>query len=332
MTPIASQLTLQDIGEQGLLQRLQRFCVGVGDDGAVLRVRNDRRLVVTTDVLVDGVHFSLGLGDSIVTTPPHAAGWRSAAANLSDLAAMGALPIGVTIGLSLPPDIPVQWIEELYQGITDCLAPWRVNIVGGDLVRSQQVSLAITALGEVPPQSILQRNGAKLGDRIVMTGIHGRSRVGLELLLGKEIGVSNPDAWIKAHQYPLPRLDLISQFSGLASAGMDSSDGLADAVLQICRSSQVGAVLDQQMIVQSPEIQSLIDAVGFEKALEWVLYGGEDFELILCMPEAAAIGFCTATGSYTIGSITAEPDVWLVSPDDRGKLSIDRGFQHFSNL
>ncbi len=133
MTPIASQLTLQDIGEQGLLQRLQRFCVGVGDDGAVLRVRNDRRLVVTTDVLVDGVHFSLGLGDSIVTTPPHAAGWRSAAANLSDLAAMGALPIGVTIGLSLPPDIPVQWIEELNQGITDCLAPWRVNIVGGEI-------------------------------------------------------------------------------------------------------------------------------------------------------------------------------------------------------
>ncbi len=336
MTHRTAQLTLQDIGEQGLLQRLQRFCVGVGDDGAVLAVRGDRRLVVTTDVLVDGVHFSLGLGDSILTTPPHAAGWRSAAANLSDLAAMGALPIGITIGLSLPPQMPVEWIESLYQGISDCLAPWRVNIVGGDIVRSPQVSLAITALGEVPPQSILERKGAKPGDRIVMTGIHGRSRVGLELLLGREINLanpnalSNPNAWIKAHHYPQPRLDLISQFQGLASAGMDSSDGLGDAVLQICRSSQVGAVLDRQVILASPEIQSLIQAVGLEKALEWVLYGGEDFELILCIPEAAAIEFCKATGSYDIGFITAEPEVWLEALDDRRMLSLDRGFQHFS--
>jgi thiamine-monophosphate kinase len=297
MNSTASQLTLQDIGEQGLLQRLQRFCVGVGDDGAVLAVRPDRRLVVTTDVLVDGVHFSVGFANPIVTTPPHAAGWRSAAANLSDLAAMGALPIGVTIGLSLPPDMPVSWIEEIYQGITDCLAPWNVNIVGGDIVRSQQVSLAITALGEVPPQSILQRNGAKPGDRIVMTGIHGRSRVGLELLLGQEIRVSNPDDWITAHQYPRPRLDLVSHLQGVASVGMDSSDGLADAVLQICRSSQVGAVLDQSEILSSPAIQELIQVVGLEQALEWVLYGGEDFELILCMPEASAIEFCKATDS-----------------------------------
>jgi thiamine-monophosphate kinase len=306
----------------------------------VLAVRGDRKLVVTTDVLVDGVHFSLGLANSIVTTPPHAAGWRSAAANLSDLAAMGALPIGITIGLSLPPEMPVQWIEELYQGITDCLAPWRVNIVGGDIVRSQQVSLAITALGDVPPQSILQRNGAKPGDRIVMTGIHGRSRVGLELLLGEEIGISNPDAWIAAHQYPRPRLDLISHLRGVASAGMDSSDGLADAVLQICRSSQVGAILEAQVILASPEIQELINAVGFEKALEWVLYGGEDFELILCVPEDAAIEFCKATDSYVIGFITAEPEVWLASPNelnkpdepnDRRQLSIDRGFQHFKS-
>jgi thiamine-monophosphate kinase len=329
MNPTAAQLKLQDIGEQGLLQRLQRFCVGVGDDGAVLAVRPDRRLVVTTDVLVDGVHFSLGFANPIVTTPPHAAGWRSAAANLSDLAAMGALPIGVTIGLSLPPEIPVHWIEEIYQGITDCLEPWNVNIVGGDIVRSQQVSLAITALGEVPPQSILQRNGAKPGDRIVMTGIHGRSRVGLELLLGREINLSNPDDWITAHQYPRPRLDLVSHFQGVASAGMDSSDGLADAVLQICRSSQVGAILDQSEILSSPAIQELIQVVGLEQALEWVLYGGEDFELILCMPEASAIEFCKAMDSYMIGGITAEPEVWLTSPDDRRQLSIDQGFQHF---
>jgi thiamine-monophosphate kinase len=323
------QETLQEIGEQGLLERLQRFCVGVGDDGAVLVVRGDRRLIVTTDVLVDGVHFSLGLANSTVTTPPHAAGWRSAAANLSDLAAMGALPIGLTIGLSLPPEVPVQWIEELYQGISDCLAPWKINIVGGDIVRSQQVSLAITALGEVAPQSIVRRSQAKPGDRIVMTGIHGRSRVGLELLLGRELKLSNPAPWIAAHQYPQPRLDLVEQLPASPSAGMDSSDGLADAVLQICRSSQVGAVLDQQAILSSPEIQELIRVVGLAQALEWVLYGGEDFELILCMPDLAAQEFCAKTGSHSIGVITAEPEVWLASGDDRKPLSMARAFQHF---
>ncbi len=329
MPKLAAQTTLQDIGEQGLLQRLQRFCVGVGDDGAVLSVRGDRRLVITTDVLVDGVHFSLGLANPTVTTPPHAAGWRSAAANLSDLAAMGALPIGLTIGLSLPPEIPVQWIEDLYQGITDCLAPWNTNIVGGDIVRSQQVSLAITALGEVAPQSVIQRHSAKPGDRIVMTGIHGRSRVGLELLLGGEIKLSNPGDWIKAHQYPKPRLDVITKLPEIPPAGMDSSDGLADAVLQICRSSQVGAVLDQQIILATPEIQELIGAIGLEQAIDWILYGGEDFELVLCMPEASAIEFCKATGSYDIGVITANPEVWLESQTDRKQLSIDRSFQHF---
>ena len=136
---IGPGLKLQEIGEQGLLNRLQRFCPTdvIGDDGAVLEIPGGvggaARLVVTTDVLVDGVHFSVGLENPIVTTPPHAAGWRSAAANLSDLAAMGATAQSITIGLSLPSEIPVQWIEEIYQGIADCLKPWQVSIVGGDV-------------------------------------------------------------------------------------------------------------------------------------------------------------------------------------------------------
>jgi thiamine-monophosphate kinase len=326
--------TLQDIGEQGLLKRLHRFCRLVGDDGAVLSVRGDRRLVVTTDVLVDGVHFSLGLTKAQVTTPPHAVGWRSAAANLSDLAAMGAIPIGITIGLSLPPEMPVVWIEEIYEGITDCLKPWNVHIIGGDIVRSQQVSLAITAFGEVEPDKIIQRHCAKPGDRIVMTGIHGRSRVGLELLLGRELNLTHPENWIKAHQYPQPRLDLVSQLPNPIPAGMDSSDGLADAVLQICRSSHVSAILDQEQILSTPEIQTLIQVVGLEQALEWVLYGGEDFELVLCMGLDDAIKFCKQTGSRTIGTITAsnhlESEV-ILNGDVVIRLSIDRGFQHFKD-
>ena len=328
-------LKLQDIGEQGLLKRLQRFCPAdvIGDDGAVLEIvgHGAARLVVTTDVLVDGVHFSVGLENPIVTTPPHAAGWRSAAANLSDLAAMGATAASITIGLSVPSEIPVQWIEEIYRGIADCLKAWQVSIVGGDVVRSRQLSLAITAIGSVDSAKVIRRNGAKLGDRIVMTGIHGRSRVGLELLLGHDLPLSDRAAWIKAHQYPQPRLDLVSQLPAPTPAGMDSSDGLADAVLQICRASGVGAVLDQASILNHPEIKELITIVGLQQALEWVLYGGEDFELILCMPPDQANEFCEITKSIPIGAITNTANVLL--QDDMGEirlLSLDQGFQHFA--
>ncbi|XTZ20639.1 MAG: AIR synthase related protein, partial [cyanobacterium endosymbiont of Rhopalodia fuxianensis] len=113
--------SINDIGEQGLLKKLQVFCPGniIGDDGAVLSVNSQEQLVITTDVLVDGVHFS----DQ--TTPPETVGWRAAAANLSDLAAMGATPIGITVGLSLPGELMVTWVEKLYQGLTNCLQQYQ---------------------------------------------------------------------------------------------------------------------------------------------------------------------------------------------------------------
>jgi thiamine-monophosphate kinase len=326
--------TLRSIGEQGLLQRLQRFCPEgmIGDDAAVLFGAGDRRLVVTTDVLVDGVHFSVGLANSIVTTPSHSAGFRAAAANLSDLAAMGARPLGITIGLSLPPEIPVAWIESLYEGMVECLDG--VPIVGGDVVRSSVFSIAITAFGAVSPDRVMLRSAARVGDAIVMTGLHGRSRVGLEILLGRDLGLDDAvrSACIRAHQYPRPRLDLLPFLPSPIPAGIDSSDGLADAVLQICRSSGVGAKLNGEMIFNHADLIAIRNAVGIEMAIDWALYGGEDFELVLCMSEASAMEFCQATGSYKIGIITAEPDVLLMASPDGGesrRLAIDRGFQHF---
>jgi thiamine-monophosphate kinase len=326
--------TLSSIGEQGLLQRLQRFCPEgvIGDDAAVLTVTPGHKLVVTTDVLVDGVHFSVGLANPIVTTPPHSAGFRSAAANLSDLAAMGATPIGITIGLSLPSEMPLAWIESLYEGLVDCLGS--VPIVGGDVVRSTVFSLAITAFGEVLSDRVIQRSTARVGDAIVMTGIHGRSRMGLEILLGQELGAGEKlrSSCIQAHQYPRPRLDVMPFLPTTIPAGMDSSDGLADAVLQICRSSGVGARLDGSVIFGHSEVIKITNTIGITKAIDWVLYGGEDFELVLCMSAPSAIEFCTQTGSHCIGIVTEEPDVWLIDlpqGEAHRELQFDRGFQHF---
>ena len=326
--------TVQSIGEQGLLQRLQKFCPAgvVGDDGAVLQVAPDRLLVVTTDVLVDGVHFSVGLANPIVTTPPHAAGFRAAAANLSDLAAMGAVPIGITIGLSVPPHLSVAWIESLYEGLVDCLGT--VPIVGGDVVRSAVFSVAITAFGDVKADRVIQRSTAQVGDAIVMTGIHGRSRVGLELLLGHDLGLDPVvrSACIRAHQYPNPRLDILPYLPLAIPAGMDSSDGLADAVVQICRSSGVGARLEGSAIFNYTEVIAIKSAVGVEKAIDWVLYGGEDFELVLCMNPESAAEFCAITGSHKIGMVTEDLEVRIVNlpgGEEERVLAIDRGFQHF---
>ena len=328
-------LAVQAIGEQGLLQRLQKFCPVsvVGDDGAVLQVSPDRRLVVTTDVLVDGVHFSVGLANPRVTTPPHAAGFRAAAANLSDLAAMGAIPIGVTVGLSVPPHIPVAWIELLYEGLVACLDG--VPIVGGDVVRSDVFSVAITAFGEVKSDRVIRRSTAQVGDSIVMTGIHGRSKVGLALLLGHDLGLDSAvrSACIHAHQYPKPRLDLLPYLPIVIPAGMDSSDGLADAVVQICRSSGVGARLEGTAIFDHADVIAIRNAVGIEKAIDWVLYGGEDFELVLCMSQESAIEFCAITESYQIGIVTEDCEVRIINLPDGAEdrvLAIDRGFQHFA--
>jgi thiamine-monophosphate kinase len=359
-------LTVQAIGEQGLLQRLQAFCPAdlVGDDAAVLSIQPGRSLVVTTDVLVDGVHFS----DQ--TTAADDAGWRAAAANLSDLAAMGATPLGITVGLSLPGKTPVAWVEGLYQGLTDCLNQYNTPIVGGDICRSPVLSIAITAFGAVEPHRILRRSAAQAGDAIVVTGPHGASKAGLELLLHPDLGRS-PSAddravLIRAHQRPQPRLDVVNLLWALGQdtesveqgntdvqpsqspsstphsplptphsriAGMDSSDGLADAVLQLCRASGVGARLERSQI---PIPSALTRWVGEEQAVEWALYGGEDFELVLCLPLTQAQTLVQQLGGNAaiVGTITVAPEVWLV---DRTQtlpalqLTLEKGFQHFGS-
>jgi thiamine-monophosphate kinase len=330
-------LRVRDIGEQGLLERLQRFCPAdiVGDDAAVMpSPGSGRSLVVTTDVLVDGVHFS----DR--TTSPEDAGWRATAANLSDLAAMGASPIGITVGLSVTGDVAVSWVERLYQGITQCLQQYNTLIVGGDVVRSPVISLSITAFGQAFPNRILRRSAAVEGNAIVITGVHGASRAGLELLLNPELGKHLSEAersyLIQAHQRPKPRLDVLpllwnslDSYSPIQVAGMDSSDGLADAILQLCRASGVGAKLERTSIPLSPAMSKLVSP----QTLDWVLYGGEDFELVLCLPpEPAKVLVEQIGGATIIGNITTGTEVWLT--DSTGTcadelLTLSRGFQHF---
>ena len=329
---------VKDIGEQGLLQKLHRFCPPdiIGDDAAVIKTLPEQSLIVTTDVLVEGVHFS----DR--TTSPEDAGWRAAAANLSDLAAMGATPLGITVGLAVNGDTPVSWVEKLYQGMNDCLQVYHTPIVGGDIVRSPINTISITAFGQANPNCIMRRGNAQPGYAIVVTGIHGASKAGLELLLNPEIGKTLNDTekntLIKAHQSPKPRLDILPILSEILSsqspipiAGMDSSDGLADAILQICNFSNVGAHIERSQIPIPPTFPHWLSP---EQSIQWVLYGGEDFELVLCLPLEIAEILVAKLGkeSAIIGRITKDKTVKLVDctgnyPDVN--LSLSQGFQHF---
>ncbi len=321
-------MRVRDIGERGLLRQLYRFCAAdrVGDDAAVMSLSgDDRDLVVTTDMLVDGVHFS----DR--TTSAADVGWRAAAANLSDLAAMGASPVAITVALGVNGDLPVEWVEQLYGGFSDCLGRYDAEIVGGDICRSPTVTVSITAFGRVESQRALYRSAARVGDAIVVTGIHGASRAGLALLLDPSLGSNlTPDerqALIQAHQRPRPRLDVLPHLTAIGAeriAGMDSSDGLADAISQICEASGVGARLQGDRI---PLPQAIDRVVSPQQGLDWALYGGEDFELMLCLPAQAARQLVERVGgdAAIVGTITDEAGVWL----DDLRLDLNQSFQHF---
>lgn len=207
------------------------------------------------------------------------------------------------------------------------------------MVKSPTNTIAITAFGQVNPQRVIRRSSAQNGDAIVITGNHGKSKAGLELLLHPEDYQQGLEGsrfaedyreMIRAHQRPQPRLDVLPYLKDFNRvAGMDSSDGLADAVCQICRASGVGARIDRAAL-PIPELFTYM--VSPSMALDWVLYGGEDFELILCLPwlEAQSLVQSLGTSATIIGIITAEPGILLVSGrEETLSLGQERGFQHF---
>jgi thiamine-monophosphate kinase len=330
---------VSEIGEQGLLKRLQAFCPAdvVGDDAAVLTPLLERSLVVTTDMLVENVHFS----DR--TTAPEDVGWRATAANLSDLAAMGAEPLGLTLALGVPATTEVAWLERLYQGIVACLRQYDTVLVGGDICRSPVVTLSITACGQVRLEEVILRSAAQPGDQIVVTGVHGASRAGLELLLqpawGRGLEEGDRLPLIQAHQRPQPRLDVISLLRRQPHfprvAGMDSSDGLADAVIQICQASGVGARVWRDRIPLPAVFSQLVDSIPAftaDQALAWGLYGGEDFELVLCLEPNAAQELVRqlGPGAAIVGEITAETEINSVGAGIEIPLTMNQAFQHFA--
>jgi len=280
-------VTVSDLGEHALLARLlarlprpgAHILVGPGDDAAVIEPGRRTRLVLTTDALVEHVHFSRAW------SAPADIGHKALAVNLSDLAAMGAVPRWALVSLALPGELEVEAAESLMGGLSDLAAAHGVSIAGGNITRSPgPIVVDVTAGGEVAPRKWLPRNGGRPGDELWLSGAIGGARAGLEMLEAG-LGDGANAACVLRHRRPEARvrLGIAVARNGAARAAMDLSDGLADAVRQMASTSGCGARIDADALPVDDCARAWWNGRGRDVTLEAVS-GGEDYELLLAVP------------------------------------------------
>jgi thiamine-monophosphate kinase len=266
-------------GEFALIDRLRERLrarhpdveTGIGDDAAVLA----GGLCVTTDLLVEGVHFRRA------TTSLEDLGWKALAVNLSDLAAMGASPVAALSALALPPADAWATAEALTDGLDACATAYGLELAGGDVTAGPALVIAVTALGRADRP--VRRDGGRAGDVLAVTGTLGGARAALELL---EAGAGADDALVARHVRPRPRLDEGRALAGVAHAMLDLSDGLAGDVARLAAASGLAARIDLDAVPVQPRAEALAAAVG--RTPGWyAAAGGEDYELLVAGPAGA---------------------------------------------
>jgi thiamine-monophosphate kinase len=293
---------LSDVGEFGLIARLTGELelgpgveVGAGDDAAVLEPMPGHKLVVTTDVLVEGLDFSAALSE------PEDWGWKAVAVNCSDLAAMGAEPRWLVIALTVPDPTPVPALERIYAGVGEACRAFGAALVGGDVSAGPALSLAVTALGEA--ERPVLRSGARPGDRLAVTGPLGAAAAGLALLqsedpAAKELLDRFPGL-AAAHRRPRPALAMgLALARAGASAMIDVSDGLAGDAVHLAESSGVGVEVHDAAVPLAPGVAETAALLGRDP-LELALGGGEDFVLAAALPRTADLGGVLDCGRFT---------------------------------
>ncbi len=328
-------MRLSEIGEFGLIDRIRKLSsrkssstlIGIGDDAAVLKISSSRSLLVTTDLLLEGIHFDLTYTDF------YSLGWKSAAVNLSDIAAMGGVPRFCLSALGIPDGISVEQITDFYRGFNALLRVHSASLIGGDTCSSKKgLFISITAIGEAGRSEILTRTGAAPGDRIFVTGTLGDSAAGLEILKsGGKRQATSGRRLIQKHLQPVPRVSEGRKLalSGCASAMMDLSDGLSSDLPHICRQSSVGAEIHEERIPLSDDLGRLVRTLT-KPVMHYALSGGEDYELLFTVPPAKSkkIKFM-GLNATEIGVITTGKTIFLIGSDGK-KLFPASGYDHFS--
>ncbi|MBI5183486.1 MAG: thiamine-phosphate kinase [Nitrospinae bacterium] len=333
---------ISQIGEFGLIKRIRRglgyknkevkeVVVGIGDDCAAIKLTKGLLLIATTDSLVEGVHFKLN------TISPSLLGKKSVATNISDIAAMGGIPRYLLITIGIPPSLSVEYIDSLYKGIKEATESYNVIVIGGDTFRSDdRLIISITLIGEIEEEFLVRRGGAKVGDKIFVTGSLGDSALGLEIL---ESGIndsrsvkvtqqsspqSSPiDEIISRHILPTPRLEegRVLATKGLASAMIDISDGLASDLRRICEESVVGARIYLKELPISDTLNNIVFTQD-KSPYDYALYGGEDYELLFTVRGDKVKDILR----YWEGMKTPIKEIGEIIEEDEGIVLIDEAY------
>jgi thiamine-monophosphate kinase len=259
-------MRLRDLSEGGFIKRIRerfadsRIPVGIGDDAAVLDVPAGQSLVYCSDLVTENTHFIRELH------PPDSVGYKAVAVNVSDVGAMGGVPIAFVISLAAPGDLQLDWIEGFYAGIEKSCREFDVVLAGGDTSSAASIFVDVSMIGRVPAGKAVLRSGAKVGDGIYVTGTLGSSARGLELLRS---GTRDGDA-VKRHLYPQPRHRVGAAVRDLAHAMIDVSDGL---------STDLGHIVEESGVSARIYKDKLPAAAGASD--EHVLHGGEEYELLI---------------------------------------------------
>lgn len=323
----ASDPVLGELGEGGLLERMlpllpagRRTLLGPGDDAALVAVP-DGRVVATTDVLVQGRDFRLDWSS------PQDVGWKAAAQNLADVAAMGAVPTALLVALVAPPDLPAGWALGLAEGLAAACQGTGAGVVGGDLSAGDAITVAVTALGDLQGRPPVLRSGARPGQDVALAGVLGHSAAGLDAL--RRWGPETAGRWcphlLQAHRRPRPPYDLglVAAAAG-ATAMLDVSDGLLRDAGRIAMASAVTIDLDDSELSWYVErLRPAAQAQGVDP-WEWVVSGGEDHGLLAVFPRGQV-----PEGFLLIGRTHPQLAGWppvLTNGEDRYQVT---GWDHF---
>ena len=319
-------MNLSDLGEFGLIDKMRGWlptsgaAVGIGDDAAVVRMRDGASLVATTDALVDGIHFRLDWSQAADV------GFKAVSVNVSDLAAMGAEPRWLLVALCAPPDLSEETVHGVYGGMIEAGAMFGTEVIGGDTVRSKQLVITVAALGELDGEP-MRRSSAKVGDVLAVTGPLGRAAAGVNLLMSNSSERVVPEdamACIDAHRRPVARVREGSRLrlAGIGTA-LDISDGLASDARRLAEASGVGVELEEKLVPIASEALSVAEDRGWD-AVQMVLGGGEDLELLVAAPASLV----ESLGLLPVGRVVSD-GMRLVRAGERVPLPAG-GWDHFS--
>jgi len=318
--------TIGTLGERETIRIIDRIVksdatIGIGDDCAAIDV-GGKYLLVTTDMMVTKTHIPKGMG-------PYDIGWSIVAVNLSDIAAMGGRPLGVVTAIGITRGHPIDYLEQMIDGMNDCALRFGTSIVGGDTKEHDDVVLCGTAVGEVPKEQILQRKGARPGDLVCVTGSLGRAGAGF-YSIKRGLGIKEAEDSLK-RPWPRVKEGMALSASGIVTSCMDISDGLSASIFELSRMSGLTYEIDYAKVPRAKEVDMVYHDVERQKDL--ALNFGDDYELLFTikregeekLAELAKQCGCPLT---VVGKVTSGEENILIDNGMRERLE-NLGYEHF---